>query len=178
MITCIFKFTAKIIASISLILMITGSMRAQDNELILNLNQPVDLSNHKKIDGIWNIVKISFPDAEIRFVYSFEKVDYYLFDLKNNNSFLVFSSKPDATSFNLKINNLESKEIKFCVVRHTIKGSPEVHNRFFGHLFQLGDRETCEIISEGEYNEGNLIFNLTRDDKGLWLISVIKKKFN
>jgi hypothetical protein len=176
MTSLILGFFTRKFALFYLILLITGNICAQNNELILNPNQPVDLSNFEQVNGIWNLVKNTFPDADIKFMYSSGKVDYVLFDLKHENSFLVFSSKPQATSFNLRINDLDSKEIKSCMVRHTFKNSKEVHNRFFGHLFQLEEGKTCEIVSEGEYNEGNLKFNITRDDKGLWLCSVIKMK--
>ena len=177
MLDLIFRFFALKTASLLFILLIAGNTCAQNyEELILNPNQSVDLSKYKQLDGVWNLVKIAFPDADIKFMYSSGKVDYVLFDLKHENSFLVFSSIPHATSFNLKINDLDSKKIKFCVVRHTLKNSQEVQSRFFGHFFQLEEGATCEIVSEGQYNEANLKFNITRDDKDLWLCSVVEIK--
>lgn len=171
-----FQIITHKIASFILIMLLVENTYAQNNELILNPNKAVELSNFKQVNGIWNLVKILFPDTEVKFVYSSGDVDYILFDLKHDSSFLVFSSIPHGTSFNLKINELESKEIKSCIVRHTLRNSQEVQNRFFGHLFNLEEGDTCEIVSEGEYNEGNLKFTIIRDDKGLWLCSVTKIK--
>ena len=151
------------------------NINAQNKEFILNPNKPVDLSNFKQVSGIWNLVKLSYPDAEVRFVYSSGKVDFCIFELKQNNSFLVFSSKPHATSFDLKINNVESNAFKYGMVQINYPTPKDVQNTPFGYYFQIQQNETCEIICEGEYTEGYLIFSITRNNKGLWLGSVTKK---
>lgn len=175
MICIIKKFIASGTIFVGLIIFTIQHSNAQQNEFILNPNKPVDLSNFKQVSGIWNLVKLSYPDAEVRFVYSSGKVDFCIFDLKQNNSFLVLSSKPHATSFDLKINNNESKVFKYCMVQINYPTNEDVQNRPFGYYFQIQPNETCQIICEGEYNEGYLIFRITRDNKGLWLGSVTKK---
>ena len=149
--------------------------QAQESEFILNPLKPVDLLNYKNVSGIWNLVKLSYPDAEVRFVYSSGKVDFIIFDLKSNNSFLVYSSKPHATSFDLKINSSVSNAFKLCMVQINYPTNNDVQNRPMGYYFQMQQNESCEIVCEGEYTDGYLIFSIIRDNKGLWLGSVTKK---
>jgi len=152
-----------------------GRIHAQNSDLFINPNNPVDLSDYKQIDGIHDLVKISFPDAVVRFMFSSGDVDFCVFDLKNKNSFLVFSSIPHALSINLKINNAESDSMKKIMVKHIERSNQEVHSRFFGHFFQLKEGQSFEIVGKGEYNEGNLKFNITKDSENLLLGSVSKE---
>ena len=150
-------------------------INAQNADLFINPNNPVNLSDYKQINGIHDLVKISFPDAVVRFMYSSGDVDFCVFDLKTKNSFLVFSSTPHALLIGLKIDNIDSDSMEKMLVKYTERSSQKVHSRFFGHYFQLKEGQSFEILGKGEYNEGNLKFNITKDAENLLLGSVSKE---
>ena len=146
-----------------------GRLHAEDGDVLLNKEKPVDLLAIKKgMDGVWATLKVGFPEAAAVFLYSQNKVEFGVFDLHKENQYFVFLSQPHATSFKLQVDGVEVEKVKKCFLKHTLGDDPEQYTRFFGYLFTLEDGETCSMRCDGEYNAGAYEFVLNRGERGLW----------
>ncbi len=151
-------------------IMLSGSeLRSEPADFIVNSKKPVDILAMADMLSIWSAVKIDYPSSTAIFSYSCKEVNFGVFDLKEENKYVVVFFFFFSSDVKLNINGKDaSKRIEKCYLSHTVGGNKDTVNRLIGVVITLDESESCDLLCNGVFNTGSYNFKLSRNANGWW----------
>lgn len=141
--------------------------KADDGKFVINSSKAVSELELGDMKDAWEIIRIDYPRAKSVFMSSSNHVEFCLFDLNEDNKFLIFSSTSNTQVIKFTVDGVDQpKAIQQCFMKLSsgnAKNADAVTNlRYFGRIFELEEEKACELKIEDNINSGKYLISLSK----------------